>query len=127
LRSLQCLLNGFDRLINIQHLAMLNTVAVGTAKPENLQFAILIFTAAIAAIFVVPMSSPTISAYLYRRNRLHCIPFVLWFIDCVLVVCCYRKSFHFVQMFFIFCLRAFVLRGITVVSLPCAAYHYSTN
>jgi len=40
----QCLLDSLDRLIDIQHLSMLNAVAVGAAKPKDFEFAVLVFS-----------------------------------------------------------------------------------
>ena len=41
---MQCQLNSFDGLIDVQHLAMLNTITVCPAEAEYLQFAVFIFS-----------------------------------------------------------------------------------
>src|SRR5262245_57729234 len=42
---LQCLLNSLDRLINVQYLPMLHTVAVCAPEAKNFKFTIFIFSA----------------------------------------------------------------------------------
>ena len=123
----QCLLNGLNGLVDIKYLPMLHTITIGTAKPENFQFAILIFLPAIAAILVVPMSRLTIIGASDSVFGTVTVTFVPWFID--MCFSCLFSSVPFNRnVLLLFCLLSlFFLSSISLLVACCVTHLYVLN